>query len=136
MFQLIHDPAAVYQMAGGGDLLPNILYVNARSARNSSETIGHPDLLNIEKDKVVINQTEADRLVNANNIYCESESGAEFATACIEYVRLSNLINDKLMSLPSDRMPAVPFSVTGRFMPIVSRIKLESEYLQEIIKLM
>jgi len=136
LFELIHNPQGVYERAGQGNLLPNILYVAARTARNHI-IIGNPDLISVKDNKtVVINEVEAERLVSVNNVYAENETQAKFCRDVVQYVELSNSISQTLMALPTTRMPAEPFSRTGRFFPNICTLKLETEYLQEILKAM
>jgi len=136
MFQLVHDPQSVYERAGQGNLLPNILYVAARVARNHI-IIGNPDLISVKDNKtVVVNEVEVERLVSVNNIFAENEIQAQFIRDVVQYVALSNSISQTLMGLETTRMPGEPVRRTARYFPNVCCLELETETLQEIIKAM
>ena len=134
LFELVHNPTAVYQRAGAGSLLPDELIIAARVAKDHI-VIGNPDLISIQDNsKVVINEAESERLTNVNNVFAENEVQAQFIRDVVQYVALSNSISATLMNLPTTRMPGEPVKRTGRFFPNICTLELETETLQEIIK--
>ena len=132
LFELIHNPIGVYKRVSEGDIPLNLTSL-ARKAKNHT-VIGNPDLISIKDNKIVVNETEKERILNINYVFAENKVQEVFARNCIEFARLSNLLSEQIMYLPTNRQLAEPFKQVGAPFKILKKVELQVEYVQELIK--
>lgn len=76
--------------------LPNALYLQAEKARQDPYTVRELGLFEIKKDKVVLNEAEAEKLVKGQSVYVENESQLEFAEDIKKLVEDFNRLNSRV----------------------------------------
>jgi hypothetical protein len=147
LFQLIHDPYSFFPKEAvnvkiAKDVsvnvnegpVPNKVYVQCRACKKNIH-IGRVDLWSIDNGKtVVLNDTEFERFIHSQDVFAKSEQQKEFAELVVTYVNASNELSEKLRAV--QRLPGVPFSLTGRSFPYISDLKLETPTLQSILDVM
>jgi hypothetical protein len=111
---------------------PNSLYVAAKAAAKSSG-FGYRDAFSIKDGSVYLDPEKVEEIINSQNIYALNPEQKELGEACIEYVRLSNFIDKRFTEIPWQYLPAVPFTLTDRHLPLVASLSLEVEQLRIIL---
>ena len=117
--------------------VPDQLYRAAREARKQP-FIGIITLWNIVDGKtVVMDVGEAEKLVKAHCIYVENNEQKKFVEAVKAYAEASNYLHDVITGSTGKRIEfMVPFSITGRALPIISQVKVEIDVLRQLLKLL
>jgi len=156
LFRLAHDPQGVYSettkqetkepipegrysIAPGVTIntktipCPDTLYRASREARNQIKT-GLSDLWYISPDGKTVELDEAlsENLIESQNVIVQNEQQKKFVQECVMYVKMSNSVNEMLKSIPTMRMPAVPWQLTERSFPLISGLELFPLHLREI----
>jgi hypothetical protein len=75
--------------------IPESLYRACRSARQQIYS-NMPELWSIESDKIVLNQAEAETLINSQSIFISDPDKISLAKDIQQYVELSNSINIRI----------------------------------------
>lgn len=117
--------------------VPDQLYRAAREARKQP-FIGLPSLWSISDGKtVVMDANEAETIVKAHCIYVENDEQKKFVEAVKAYQEASNYLHEVITGSTGKRVEfMVPFSITGRALPIISQVKVETDVLRQVLKLL
>jgi hypothetical protein len=107
--------------------IPDSLYRAARAARSLSYCVNR-DLWNIVGDKVVMNETKAEELINSGNIYCTDEKQIKFARRLIDLVTLWNEVDRDLQGVLIT--PQIRGSLMGKFNITDKGIEIKPEVLK------
>lgn len=112
--------------------VPNSLYVAAKAVQKTPG-YGYRDIWSLQDGKLVQDQAMAEEIIHSHNIYAANDLQEELGKACIEYVRLSNYIDQKFTEIPWSYIPAPPWSLVGKHFANLAMLTLEVEQLRVII---
>jgi len=155
LFRLMFDPVNVYKEATNIPVIngkyqinkdvalnlidvpiPNELYISAREARKCIQA-GRRELWSISEDgkTVLLNKENADRLIYANDIYCENPQQREFAEMAVAFKESSKYFNTKLPSMLSMQSGFnIPFVMTGAGFLFIKDVELDYVALKDMMK--
>jgi hypothetical protein len=111
--------------------IPDSLYRAARAARQQPHAVNR-ELWNIEGDKVVMNETEAEELINSGNIYCTDEKQIKFARRLTDLVTLWNEVDRDLQGVLIT--PQIRGSLMGKFNITDKGIEINPDVLKTFIR--
>ena len=120
--------------------LPEELYRAAKSARQQPFCAGNPELWNVSGDQVVLNDLEAEYLIDSQSIYLSDPAKIQLAEYLKTLVELMNKIN---LAMSGELLPPDPhvsqfcmgkFLLTQKSYPGPYEMSVDPAFLKELIR--
>ena len=112
--------------------VPNDLYIAARAVQKTP-CYGYQNIWSIKDGKVFQDEEQVEAVVHSRNIYAYNEHQLDLGKSVIEFVRLSNYLDQQFKEIPWNHIPAMPWTNNGRSFPNLHMLTLEVEQLRVIM---